>query len=96
MKLLRFKDNTYSWINGDTSPILSETEAVAYGIWKLKVPRHEINLGLTNLKAVGTNSKKDNVAVFGNNNKFYLYTAKVGKDNMNITTLDENGGNDIA
>lgn len=89
MKLIRFKDNTYSWINKDTSPILSESEAIAYGIWELKVKRDEIQLGLTNLKAMA-NIKKDNVAVYGNINKQYLYTAKIGKHID--TTLDENGG----
>lgn len=91
MKLLRFKDNTYSWVDGDTSPILTEPEAVAYGVWKLKVPRFEINLGLINLKALST-VKKDNVAVFGNINKLYLYTTKIGKDTVDTTTIDETGG----
>jgi hypothetical protein len=90
MKLLRFKDNTYSWIHENTSPILSEAEAIAYGIWKLKVKRDEIQLGLINLKAMA-HSNKDNVAIYGNTNKMYLYSAKIGKDID--TTLDENGGN---
>lgn len=89
MKLIRFKDNTYSWIDGDASPILTETEAVAYGIWKLKVQRNEINLGLTNLKAM-SHANKDNVAIYGNINKLYLYSAKIGKDVD--TSIDENGG----
>lgn len=91
MKLLRFKDNTYSWIaDKETSPILTEAEATAYGLWKLKVPKHEINLGIINLKATSS-VKKDNVAIYGNINKLYLYTAKIGKDID--TSLDENGGN---
>jgi hypothetical protein len=90
MRLIRFKDNTYSWIHGDTSPIFSEAEAVAYGIWELKMKRDEIQLGLTNLKFMA-HSNKDNVAIYGNENKLYLYSAKIGKGID--TTLDENGGN---
>lgn len=86
MKLLRFKDNTYSWLTGDASPILNEAETIAYGVWQLHIPRDEINLGITNLKATAT-MKKDNVAVFGNTKKLYLYTAKVGHD----TSSDEHG-----
>lgn len=89
MRLLRFKDNTYTWIEKDTSPVMSEAEAVAYGIWKLQVKRDEINLGLINLKAKPF-CEKDNVAIFGNSNKLYLYTTKL-KKNID-TTLDENGG----
>lgn len=89
MRLIRFKDNTYSWVENETSPILTEAEAIAYGIWKLKVKRDEINLGLINLKAMST-ANKDNVAVYGNFNKLYLYSAKIGK-NLD-TSIDENGG----
>lgn len=91
MRLIRFKDNTYSWISDNqTSAILSEAESIAYGLWKLKVPKHEINLGIINLKAIA-NYKKDNVAIFSNITRLYLYTAKNGKE-LN-TSLDENGGN---
>ena len=86
MKLLRFKDNTYSWIDGDPSPIFSEKEAVAYGIWSLKIPRDEINLGLVNLKASDT--KKENIAIFGNKTKIYLYTTK-SNGMANKPTFDE-------
>ena len=88
MKLLRFKDNTYSWIDGDTSPILSEKEAIAYAIWNLKIPRDEVNLGLVNLKAM-SDAKKDNVAIFGNVRKMYLYTTKSSDDVLKKTTIDE-------
>lgn len=90
MRLLRFKDNTYTWVAvKETSPIMSETEAIAYGVWKLKVKRDEIQLGLINLKAEPF-CEKDNVAIFSNANKQYLYTTKLKKEID--TTLDENGG----
>ncbi len=89
MRLLRFKDNTYTWVSKETSPVMSEAEAIAYAVWKLGVDRDEVNLGLINLKAMPF-ATKDNVAVYGDINKTYLYTTKLSK---NIdTTLDETGG----
>lgn len=82
MKLMRFKDNTFMWISGakDSVPsaIFSEKEAVAYGVWSLKIPKAEIKLGIDNL-VLHSNSKKDNVAVFGDKAKIYLYTTKQGE-----------------
>lgn len=79
MKLLRFKDGTYVW-QYDTylSPVMNETEAVAYGVWNLKIKKEEVKLGLSNLKLFN-DLKKDNVAVFGNSKKIYLYTTKHGE-----------------
>lgn len=90
MKLLRFKDNTYAWIvDKKLTVVMNETEAVAYGVWNLKINKPEVNLGLINLKATA-NPSKENMAIFGNINKLYLYTAKAGKDID--TTMDENNG----
>lgn len=83
MKLMRFKDNTFAWLFGandsSISSILTEKEAVAFGIWNLKILRTEIILGINNLKFYASvENKKDNVAIYSDNNKIYLYTTKQG------------------
>lgn len=83
MKLLRFKDNTYTWINSKlTSPILTEKEAIAYGVWQLKIKRDEVIMGIDNLKAYGITTKKDNIALYADDNGMFLYTMKLmGEEN---------------
>lgn len=90
MKLMRFKDDTYTWIEGDTrSGVLNKTEAIAYGVWQLKVLRDEVMMGIESLVAHGTNMDKDNVAIFGNINKIFLYVSKM--DNTDHTEYEQQG-----
>jgi hypothetical protein len=85
MKLMRFKDNTFMWMsakdNGFISEILPEKLAVAFGVWQLKIPRTEVSMGVNVLKltASTTVDKKDNVAIFGDDKKIFLYTTKQGE-----------------
>jgi hypothetical protein len=84
MKLMRFKDNTFVWLSNETdmyiSPVLNEKEAIAFGTWNLKILKTEVILGISNLKTFGDmEGKKDNVAIFGDTKKLYLYTTKQGE-----------------
>lgn len=84
MKLMRFKDNTFVWLsNADNdyiSPVLKEKEAIAFGTWNLKILKSEITLAINNLNHFGNiEGKKDNVAIFGDGKKLYLYTTKQGE-----------------
>lgn len=85
MRLMRFKDNTFVWLsakdNGFISEVLPEKLAMAFGIWQLKVPRAEVGMGINVLKltASATMDKKDNVAIFSDDKKIFLYTTKQGE-----------------
>lgn len=80
---MRFKDNTFVWLsnagNAVVSSVLKEPEATAYGVWQLKIPKPEIKLAIDNLKlSLDNNKKKDNVAIFGDDKKIFLYVTKQG------------------
>lgn len=85
MRLMRFKDNTFMWMsgkdNGFISEVLPEKLAVAFGVWQLKIPRTEVSMGVNVLKLTGSTTvdKKDNVAIFGDDKKIFLYTTKQGE-----------------
>lgn len=83
MKLIRFKDDTYTWsaVDGEASKVLTKPEAIAYGVWQLKIDRGEVVMGIDSLIAYGNTYRKDNVAVFGSEKKIYLY----------LTSEDEGG-----
>jgi hypothetical protein len=79
MRLMRFKDNTYIWLSNlkdeSISPVMNEKESLAYGVWQLKIDRGEVNLAINHLKlSVHHNEKKDNIAIFSDDQKIYLYT----------------------
>lgn len=94
MKLMRFKDDTYTWIDGDTrSGILNKNEAIAYGVWQVKAPKDEVLLGIETLVANGVAQNKENVAIFGNINKLFLYVSKI--DDYNHSCFEEQAGDSL-
>ena len=70
MKLLRFKDNTFTWIeaNGATN-IQNKAEMIAKGVWVYKIPKQQIELALNEFKTKGTS-----VATFSDVHNIFIYT----------------------
>ena len=72
MKLLRFKDNTYTWISsqGATKPE-SESEVIATGLWDYKIPISETKLAIRYMK-----DGSFDVATFGDFEKVFIFAIK--------------------
>lgn len=72
MKLLRFKDNTYTWIcrNGATD-IQSKAEMIATGVWQYKIPKREIETAIIEL-----NTKGNEIATFSDVYNIFIYSEK--------------------
>ena len=70
LKLVRSKENTYTWIKEGKQLIerLTRPEAIAYGYWHYQVPRSEADKALNILKG-----RDHTVAIFSQRGK-YLYT----------------------
>lgn len=73
VSLVKFKDNTYAWskvpsIQAD----LSKSEAIAFGYWKYKIPKQQIQIGLEII-----NTGKYDVAIFSEIFGIFLKADKI-------------------
>ncbi len=71
--LLKFKDNTYTWLAENHNPEFpcSESEIIASGHWMLKIPVNEIKMAIKTMKMKG-----DDKALFGDMQKIFMYSDK--------------------